>query len=147
MPHTILLLLLRDLIVHDLAIRNPSGRVDVCFDLLVDDALLELSHRMRNDIWVFDILQLLLMLAKLGLVMQVLQSLALADLGHLGIVQYLEAPIIYFITLILQLVERIVLQLIRLSLTACCLFSAEDRRPLAIAFIVKLLLILVGVLH
>ena len=69
MPHTILLLLLRDLIVHDLAIRNPSGWVDVCFDLLFDDALLELSHRMRNDIWVFDILQLLLMLAKLGLVM------------------------------------------------------------------------------
>ena len=51
MPHTILLLLLRDLIVHDLAIRNPSGWVDVCFDLLVDDALLELSHRMRNDIF------------------------------------------------------------------------------------------------
>ena len=43
-PHTILLLLLRDLIVHDLAIGNPSSWVDVCFDLLVDDALLELSH-------------------------------------------------------------------------------------------------------
>lgn len=81
---------------------------------------------MRNDIWVFDVLQLLLMLAKLGLVMQVLQSLALADLGHLGIVQYLEAPVIYLIALVLQLVERIVLQLLFLALTVCCLFSAED---------------------
>lgn len=66
------------------------------------------------------------MLAKLGLVMQVLQSLALADLGHLGIVQYLEAPIIYLIALVLQLVERIVLQLLFLALTVLCLFSAED---------------------